>query len=758
MQIELIGCTSAGKTTLARKVVDIGRRQGIDVILGDDFVLKTLHLGWVKNEFIRRRVLEAYSACICLRHWQKYRQFCRFVFGAIFQAPGSWFYKVNLARIVLRKIGIHEIIRRRSSESQFVLVDNEGIVQAAHNLFVHSTGRLNGDLSNFVESAPLPDVVAFLWQPESILLERTLMRGHPRIRKRSQQNVQNFIEQAAETFKELQTLPQIADRLFVIDGEKNAVIEPISKSELLVDRAYDLFRTVINIDVESESKLTTSDIQSDIPCLELVSRLGESLHAEGVSYCHWKSNINLKESLNGEEDLDLFVSRGSLSRISFILARLGFQAARTKFGPETQGVTHYYGFDNSTGKLVHVHLFTIVLTGESFVKSHYFPFEKMLLEKCDRMGELAVASKPAELVLFVLRMFIKYGSLPDMLRLVGKSAEIRQELKWLLSDIDITEPLSLLRKYCPLVSEPLFLTCLNSIDKNHAFLRKVVLAWQVRRRLKAYSRYTRVERAGAYVHVLLAQLRRFLKGSVKGKTLQSGGAVIAFIGPDATGKSTLVTEVDSWLGAVFATRTVHAGKPPSSWFMWPINGLLPLARKFMPALKHGQVRSSESKESQSGKQRVSALYSIRAVALAWDRRQLLARSRRAAVNGEIVICDRYPSENPGAMDSPRLRERPGSGIRTAFHNRLVQLEWRFYKLIPPPDITIRLNVSIETAKQRNRAREKSDKHSNDFLEFRHRESHRWNRAGIRCIHEVDTDLPLPDTILNVKEIIWNALS
>ena len=56
------------------------------------------------------------------------------------------------------------------------------------------------------------------------------MRGHPRIRKRSQQNVQYFIEQAAETFEELRRLPQNADRLFIIDGEKNAVIEPISKS------------------------------------------------------------------------------------------------------------------------------------------------------------------------------------------------------------------------------------------------------------------------------------------------------------------------------------------------------------------------------------------------------------------------------------------------------------------------------------------------------------------------------------------------
>src|SRR5574341_834331 len=200
MQIELIGCTSAGKTTLAQKIVDVGKRQGIDITLGDDFVLQSLRLDWVQNEFIRRRFLEICAAFICLRHWRKYREFCRFVFRVVFQAPGSWFYKANLARIVLRKIGIHDIIRRLSSESQMVLVDNEGIVQAAHSLFVNSNGRLNGGLSNFIESAPLPDVVAYLRQSESILLERTLKRGHPRIRARSLHKVQHFVKQAAKTF------------------------------------------------------------------------------------------------------------------------------------------------------------------------------------------------------------------------------------------------------------------------------------------------------------------------------------------------------------------------------------------------------------------------------------------------------------------------------------------------------------------------------------------------------------------------------
>ena len=248
MHIELIGCTSAGKTTLARKIVDVGKRDGIDIILGDDFVLQRFHLNRIKNEFVRRRLMEICAGYISIRHWKKYRQFCRFVFGVAMRTPGSWFYKLNLIRIVLRKIGIYEMIRSFGSENQLILVDNEGIVQAAHNLFVHTNSRLNGNLSTFIKAAPLPDMIAYLWQPESVLLERTLRRGHPRIHERSELKVQFFVEQAIETFEKLKTLPQIAEKLLMIDGQNKSVTKNPSGNGSLANQVYDLLSKSIKDD------------------------------------------------------------------------------------------------------------------------------------------------------------------------------------------------------------------------------------------------------------------------------------------------------------------------------------------------------------------------------------------------------------------------------------------------------------------------------------------------------------------------------
>lgn len=759
MHIELIGCTSAGKTTLAQKLLAIGKREGIDIILGDDFVLRRFHLDWVKSEFVRRRLLEVYSGYICVRHWKKYREFCRFVFRAVSETPGSALYRFNLVRIVLRKIGIYEMIRRFNSENQLVLVDNEGIIQAAHNLFVHTDSSLNGNLSNFVDAAPLPDMIAYLKQPQSILLERTLRRGHPRIDAPSKRKVELFVKQAFETFEMLQTLPQIADRLVLIDGKSKAVTKPRSRNGHLANQAWDLMKKSIE-DNHFEEEPAPHE-QSQFQMLGLIKRLAKELQTQGVSYCHWKSNINLRESLEAEGDLDFFVGHESVPAFLKIIDRLGFKAAKIRYGPETRGVTHHYGFDAETGKLVHVHLFTNIITGESFVKSHSFPFEKMLLENCDRMGPLAVLSKRAELVVFVLRTFIKYGSLPDMLRLFGKSRDLRKELLWLLNNEDIGNSLALLHEHCPAISESLFLSCVGAINENHSFITKVLLAFRVRKRLRGFAEYTFITRAFAYAGVLLAKFRCVLKGNLKNKTLQSGGAVIAFVGADATGKSTLVAETERWLGKVFAVRKVHVGKPPTSMLTVLFNVTLPLVRRLLPQLRRSQIQTQlhDKAASQDGlKGTSSPLYGLRALTLAWDRYRLLRKVTRAEERGELIICDRYPSELTGAMDSPRLEEKLGrSGLKSRLLNWLARRERDLYNRMPPPDIAVKLSVSLEVAKKRNQERIKGDKDTDEFIESRHRSAREWQKDGTKHSFEISTDNSLADTILNTKKAIWESL-
>jgi thymidylate kinase len=74
--------------------------------------------------------------------------------------------------------------------------------------------------------------------------------------------------------------------------------------------------------------------------------------------------------------------------------------------------------------------------------------------------------------------------------------------------------------------------------------------------------------------------------------------------------------------------------------------------------------------------------------------------------------------------------------------------------MPPPDLTIYLNVPLEVAISRNGTRGK--KEAEDYVRRRHARS--ANLAfGKVPVCTIDTDQPLDQTILKVKKAVWNAL-
>ncbi len=222
MHVEIIGSTSAGKTTLARKMAVSGRTIGIDVSLSDDFMLEQLHLNWIKNGFIRRRIVEITAFSIMLTCLGRYKEFFQFVVYEGKSSPGSWLYKVNRIRNVLRKIGIFEFITRRASPQQIVLADNEGILQGVHNLFVHKNSHIDlHKISRYVELVPMPDAVLYLQQDEDVLVSRTLARGHARVDGSFPDEVLRFVRQAVAVFNEMINVPKVKERLLLLDGESN---------------------------------------------------------------------------------------------------------------------------------------------------------------------------------------------------------------------------------------------------------------------------------------------------------------------------------------------------------------------------------------------------------------------------------------------------------------------------------------------------------------------------------------------------------
>jgi hypothetical protein len=219
MHVEVVGCTSSGKTTLTRALEMVGRAHGLAVRNGDDFVLGTLGLGWIESEFLRRRLVDAISLPACFRARHAYRELLRLALDVSRSAPGRWSTRLNLARNALRKVGIYDIVRRRRGVTEHVFVDNEGVLQAAHNLFVHVAREPNmAQVDAFADVAPLPDAVVYRRVDASTLRERIVARGHKRVPARSAVAADRFVERAEAVFDRLTSHPRVRSRLVLAEG------------------------------------------------------------------------------------------------------------------------------------------------------------------------------------------------------------------------------------------------------------------------------------------------------------------------------------------------------------------------------------------------------------------------------------------------------------------------------------------------------------------------------------------------------------
>jgi broad-specificity NMP kinase len=228
MHIELAGCTSSGKTTLAGRLKAAARAENTPLALGQEVVLSALKLAGVKSSRLQAACLHALAAVGCLRSYRRRRELFAFARQSLQQTPISRGRRLSQLRKVLKQVGCFELIQARR-DSNLVVVD-EGAIQSAHNLFVHESHPLQREaVLRFAELTPLPDAIVFLRHDEHTLVERTIRRGHPRISKNaSRETIAEFVGNAVAAFDLLLNHKRIAPRAVVIDG----TLLPESPNEL----------------------------------------------------------------------------------------------------------------------------------------------------------------------------------------------------------------------------------------------------------------------------------------------------------------------------------------------------------------------------------------------------------------------------------------------------------------------------------------------------------------------------------------------
>jgi thymidylate kinase len=497
--------------------------------------------------------------------------------------------------------------------------------------------------------------------------------------------------------------------------------------------------------------------RADDDALELIADLCKSLDAEGVRYCHWKSNESIARSASGENDLDLLVRRSDAERFEGILRRLGFKDTHQPGWKQLPGVYHSYGLDRATGALVHIHAHYQLVIGDDMTKNIHLPIEAAYLASATLDRTFMIPSPAFELAVFLIRMTVKHCTWDAFVTFQGSlSGSERRELDDLLGRVDLGEVWAIADRHLPFIRRDLWERCLRSVKPGSSRWFRIRTASSLQRTLSGWSRRPPASDTCVRMwrRVRTVFRRKILRrGPVRNK-LASGGALIAVVGGDGAGKSTVVESLSRWLSSEHIdSYAVHMGKP--SWS--PLTAVIKVPLKLVAAAKRSSTSSEKALRSSLAAADEGSMTVRTRARLAWevltgrDRYRTYRKARRSASNGSIVLCDRYPLPEVSLMDGPvtaRMKDPSRWGRWARF---LATLERRQYDRIASPDILIVLRLDPDTAVERKRGVEPESS-----VRPRSEEIWRMDWRGTPAI-VVDAASPKDRVLSEVRSVIWSRL-
>ena len=487
--------------------------------------------------------------------------------------------------------------------------------------------------------------------------------------------------------------------------------------------------------------------------LKIVSCLLQRLNTE-VLYCHWKSNQHFNNALLGKDDLDILVDRKQKNTLIIILSDLGFKHF---YAPESKtyvGIEDYLGFDELTGKIVHLHLHYRLVMGEKHLKGFHLPIEDKVLKSrlWNHEHQAYFSSTFYELFFLIIRTAMKIRKRDVFHRQVMNESSYL-EFEWLSSNctefIKQLDEIDWMPKNIRILIERVY------INQDYISYRK--LQRLIYKELNVYAQGTKFHNtltrsSHEFKNKLLEIGKKYFPGNTFSRRRNaSGGLLISFIGADGAGKSTIIKEIYRWLYDVMDVRHVYLGSG---------DGNSSLPRKILKAtwelLVKRRYRADPDNDTNEKKEAIDISHTkwnfknaVWTYLLSRERIQKITRNSRYRIRGYVVLTDRYPqSEFYGLCDGKQAHE---GTKRFRWAARLEQDAFAKAKLVCP-DIVIKLIVSSEVAKSR-----KGDDINIQINQAKTERVKALNFSEQTRSYEIDADAPLNNVLLVVKRIIWQAM-
>lgn len=488
--------------------------------------------------------------------------------------------------------------------------------------------------------------------------------------------------------------------------------------------------------------------------LRLLLIVLNDFHRLNISYCYWKSSRRIYRGLTGEGDLDLLIAREDQHGALAILLERGFKLFPCVAHRDHPAILSFLGYDEPSGRIVHLHLHFRLVAGSSLLKNYRIPWEEKILARTivHPVLPIRMLDPVDEALLLIVRGSLELRrSDPVMLRhwrtAMQKFALDRRELA---ARVD-REALN--SRAAELSGHDLANMLADAVygDPTPAGLYR--LRRRIQNHFAAHRAYNAVEaEVRSLGRAVLAAAgsvnKRFLWAPRPwSRHAPGGGRVVAVIGIDGSGKSTVVAAIRKWLSREIDVVPIYFGTGhgrPSS-ILWPFKLMVPLMTFLLGTKPKGASHGTISDRAPGLV--YSVLMMVWATVVAIEKRIKLSAAHRGAIRGLIVLTDRYPQNeiigfNEGPLMS-RLTRVPA--LLRRFEATAYALAHRL-----PPDLVIKLIVTPETA-----ARREPDM---DPVIIRERIAAlpRLQFYGARVVC-VDAEQPLAEVIRAIKDEIWRLI-
>ncbi len=494
--------------------------------------------------------------------------------------------------------------------------------------------------------------------------------------------------------------------------------------------------------------------------------LFKSFHNEGIRYCQWKSNDHLMEGLYGITDLDILVDSSQSLVVQKTLAENNFKRGRSGFHLRYPSVEGYIGLDRDTGRMAYVHLHYRLILGKFRIKEYSFNWEELALRtrKYDSETDIYIIEPDLEMLLLLTRAALKIRYRDFIFEKLGRkcfSGNWISQYDWLRKRINLAESINLSKRLLGTNASMIY----EDMLKNPVtFKRLLKFRSHIKQRIVLYREYTTfMSNAIMWIRELTGVValinRKFL-----GRTLpiirkipSKGGAIIVFIGPDGSGKTTITKKIVSFFSWKLDILHVYLGAGQGSISL--IRRFLLMLRKKAEAnnlIKFKSVTDSPEKSvSTNNEKRTGLLYSFAkmcwALLISLEKQNKLKKAWMTRNQGIVVICDRYPqAQIMGFNDGPLLSE--WLNHKSKLLRSISRWEMRPYKWAnrTPPDLVIRLNVNPETSLARD------PELSPEFVKRRIKAVNSFKFHQTPVI-EIDANKPFDEVFHEVKNCIWDYI-